>query len=125
MTRLEAIKFVENSKAVWFTYGEDFGTYDRESTLEDLENMEDELWGDGLIEEYEGLMTYYFDGTAEDRGTGLSPVGKYSINCPYSNNSMGEIADGDGTPLNDSDWMTIAIRNLIAAGKYSRQIMEA
>ena len=55
MTRKEAITFIEKSTSPVFTYGlegSDLGTpVARDAAIEDIKNMEEDVWNDGDIYE--------------------------------------------------------------------------
>ncbi len=49
MTRKEAIEFIENSQATGFRYGDLSYITEKQDAITDIENMEDEAWGDGEV----------------------------------------------------------------------------
>ncbi|MBJ2355830.1 hypothetical protein [Sphaerochaeta sp. S2] len=53
MTRENAIAFIENSDSEFFRYGDLGYVTSKANALEDIQNMEDEVWGDGDVLEAE------------------------------------------------------------------------
>jgi hypothetical protein len=49
MTRHEAIEFIEKSEAKGFRYGDLSYVTEKQDAIQDIENMEDEAWGDGEV----------------------------------------------------------------------------
>lgn len=51
MTRQEAIKFIKESEATGFRYGDLSYVTSKEDAIEDIENMGEDAWNDGEIYE--------------------------------------------------------------------------
>ena len=51
MTRKQAIDFISNTKAKYFRYGDLGFLTSRDETIADIENMDDDEWGNGIIYE--------------------------------------------------------------------------
>ena len=49
MTRQEAIDFIRASEATGFRYGDLSYITEKQDAIKDIENMEDEAWGDGKV----------------------------------------------------------------------------
>lgn len=54
MTRKEALEFVRTSEATGFRYGDLSYITSKQDSIDDIENMEDDAWGDGEVFEEEG-----------------------------------------------------------------------
>jgi hypothetical protein len=51
MTRKEALDFIKSSEAEGFRYGDLSYVTEKADAIADIENMEDEVWGDGEVYE--------------------------------------------------------------------------
>ena len=56
MTRQEAIEFIKASEDTGFRYGDLTYITEKQDAIQDIENMDDELWGDGEVYENRELM---------------------------------------------------------------------
>jgi hypothetical protein len=91
MTRENAIAYIENSDSEFFRYGDLGYVTSKADALEDIQNMEDEAWGDGEVIEAE----YAFNEEGEQEYPYYEEAVKILNNAQWKMEPIAELMDDE------------------------------